>query len=422
MPLPPLVSPVGSLTVAERTRYSRHLLVPGIGDVGQRRLRAARVLVVGAGGLGSPVLQYLAAAGVGTVGVVDDDVVDSSNLQRQVVHGTADVGRPKVDSAADAVGRADPSVTVVRHGLRLDASNALSVLAGYDVVVDGTDTFATRYLVADACTLTGTPLVWGSVLRFDGQVSVFWSAPPAGHGYEPVTYRDVFARPPAPGEVPSCAEAGVLGAVCGVVGTAMAVEVVKLLLGIGDPLLGRVATYDALSARWREVPVRPDPHAVPVAGLVDLDTTCAVPGVSVGTAAGSSTPVSGAVHGEVSADSVSAAELAALLAARARGEVDVDVVDVREPAEHALVAVPGARLLPLGVLREAVAAEGEGPGPLEAAGLPGKDRPVVLLCKSGVRSAQALTLLRGRGFTDVRHLDGGVLAWVDQVDPSLPRY
>ncbi|GAA3820903.1 molybdopterin-synthase adenylyltransferase MoeB [Cellulomonas soli] len=402
MALPPLVEPAPELSAAERTRYSRHLLVPGIGTLGQRRLRNARVLVVGAGGLGSPVLLYLAAAGVGTIGVVDDDDVEVSNLQRQVVHGTADLGRPKVDSAADAVRRADPSVSVVTHHVRIDASNALELLAAYDLVVDGTDTFATRYLVADACALTGIPLVWGSVLRFDGQVSVFWSRPPAGHGYEAVTYRDVFARPPAPGEVPSCAEAGVLGAVCGAVGTAMAVEVVKLLLGIGEPLLGRVATYDALTARWREVPVRPDPHAVAVTGLVDLDASCAVPAAS--------TPGPTADSPGAGGTSVTAIELAALLAARERGEVDLDVVDVREQAEHDLVAVPGARLVPLARVRED-----------DRTGLD-PARPLVLLCKSGARSALALRLLHDRGFADVRHLDGGILAWIDQVDPSLPRY
>ncbi|WP_449385145.1 ThiF family adenylyltransferase [Cellulomonas soli] len=408
MPLPPLVEPAAPLSAAERTRYSRHLLVPGIGELGQRRLRNARVLVVGAGGLGSPVLLYLAAAGVGTLGIVDGDVVDESNLQRQVVHAADSVGRAKVDSAAQAVRRCDPSVTVVTHGVRLDASNALQILHGYDLVVDGTDTFATRYLVADACALTGTPLVWGSVLRFDGQVSVFWSAPPAGHGYEAIGYRDVFARPPAPGEVPSCAEAGVLGAVCGAVGSAMAVEVLKLVVGFGEPLLGRVATYDALSARWREVPVRPDPHGRPVTALRDLDQTCAL--TRPGTPSTADDPLPGGQPG-TALRTLSAPELAALLSARERGEVDVDVVDVRERAEHDLVAIPGARLLPLSGLRS-----GEGLASLDPA------RPLVLHCKVGQRSAEAGALLQARGFADVRHLAGGILAWIDEVDPSLPRY
>ncbi|MGN8245437.1 ThiF family adenylyltransferase [Cellulomonas soli] len=408
MPLPPLVEPAGPLTAAERTRYSRHLLVPGIGELGQRRLRNARVLVVGAGGLGSPVLLYLAAAGVGTLGIADDDVVDESNLQRQVVHASDAVGRAKVDSAADAVRRTDPSVTVVTHHLRLDASNALQVLDGYDLVVDGTDTFATRYLVADACTLTGTPLVWGSVLRFDGQVAVFWSDPPAGHGYPAVTYRDVFAHPPAPGEVPSCAEAGVLGAVCGAVGSAMAVEALKLIVGFGDPLLGRVATYDALRARWREVPVRPDPHAHRVTALSDLDATCAVPPTDLGAP---TPPGEASERGTVGSRTLTAPELAALLAARARGESDLELLDVREAAEHELVSIPGARLLPLSALRT-----GGGLTSLDPS------RPLVLHCKGGQRSAQALQVLHQHGFTDVRHLQGGILAWIDQVDPSLPRY
>ncbi|NKY08002.1 adenylyltransferase/sulfurtransferase MoeZ [Cellulomonas hominis] len=233
--------------------------MPEVGEVGQRRLRNARVLVVGAGGLGSPVLLYLAAAGVGTIGVVDDDVVDASNLQRQVVHGDADVGRAKVTSAAETVRAVNPLVEVVEHRVRLTAATVADVVAGYDVVVDGTDNFPTRYLVNDACVLAGVPLVWGAVLRFDAQVSVFWAAPPAGSGYPAVQYRDVFPEPPAPGTVPSCAEAGVLGVVCGAVGSMMAAEVVKLVTGLGDPLLGRMLVLDALGGRWRELPVRPDP-------------------------------------------------------------------------------------------------------------------------------------------------------------------
>lgn len=254
--LPPLVEPGPPLTDAERARYARHLLLPEIGDVGQRRLRAARVCVIGAGGLGAPVLQYLAAAGVGRIGVVDDDVVDVTNLQRQVIHGHADVGRPKVDSAAESVRAIDPGVEVVPHRVRL-AEDTVDLLADYDVVVDGADNFPTRYLVNDACVRLGLPEVWGSVLRFDAQVSVFWGRPPAGVPAAGVDLRDLFPEPPAEGTVPSCAVAGVLGALCGQVGSLMATEVVKLVTGVGRPLLGRVAVLDALAGVWREVPLRP---------------------------------------------------------------------------------------------------------------------------------------------------------------------
>lgn len=370
----PLVEPGEDLTPEEVTRYSRHLLLPEIGREGQRRLKNARVLVVGAGGLGSPVLLYLAAAGVGTIGVVDDDVVDSSNLQRQVVHGVEDVGRPKVDSAADSVARINPLVEVVRHRGRVDPSTALALVRGYDLVVDGTDNFPTRYVVSDACVLAGVPLVWGSILRFDGQVSVFW----AEHG---PTYRDLFPAPPPPGSVPSCGEAGVLGAVCAMVGSVMASEVVKLVTGAGEPLVGRMVVLDALATTWRTLEVRRDPAAAPVTAVTspypDEDTV----------------PV------------VDAPALAALLADDA-----VRVVDVREADELAIVALPGAVHVPVREFGSGV-----------PAAVP-RDRPVVLLCKSGVRSAQALRVLRAAGFDDARHLEGGITAWVRDVDPSLPSY
>lgn len=392
MPLPPLVEPGPPLTAEETARYSRHVLIPDLGDVGQRRLREARVLVVGAGGLGSPVLLYLAAAGVGTIGIVDFDTVDASNLQRQVVHGVDDVGRPKVASAAASVHAVNPLIRVREHELHLDASNALDLVAQYDVVVDGTDNFPTRYLVNDAAVLAGRPVVWGSVLRFHGQVSVFWADPPPGHGYEGVHYRDVFPEPPAPGEAPSCAEAGVLGVVCASVGAMMATEVVKLLTGLGDPLLGRLLVLDALDARWREIALHPDPAGVPVTALVDEAVACAVPAAR-------------------SAELVDARTLADLLAARERGEVAFDLIDVREPAEHALVAIPGSRLLPRGDFVAGTAFEGLDP-----------DAPVIFYCKAGARSDDVLRLARQRGFGDVRHLEGGVLAWIDQVEPALPRY
>jgi adenylyltransferase/sulfurtransferase len=348
----PLVAPGPELTPAQRDRWSRHLLLPEIGELGQRRLLAARVLVVGAGGLGSPALLYLAAAGVGTIGVVDDDVVEESNLQRQVLHGTADVGRRKVDSAADAVARLDPSITVVRHAERLTAATAAEVVAGYDLVLDGSDTFATRYLVNDTLVAAGRPWVWGAVLRFDGHVSVF---DPEG-----ATYRDLFPTPPPPGSVPSCGEAGVLGGVCAAVASVMVTEAVKLITGAGRSLAGRVLVHDALAMTWRELPLRPDPRrAAPGSDLLPT---------------------------------VSADDLVRELADGGR-----TVVDVREPDEHAAGAVPGAVLLPLAdVLAD--------PGRVPAG-------PVVLHCARGGRSAEALRAVLAAGRTDVVHLEGGFAAW-----------
>jgi len=391
--LPPLVEPGPPLTPAERERWSRHLLLPALGETGQRRLRAARVCVVGAGGLGAPVLQYLAAAGVGTIGVVDVDDVELSNLQRQVVHGVADVGRPKVDSAAEAVHRLDPDVRVVRHHVRLDAGTA-DLLADYDVVVDGTDNFPTRYLVADACARLGLPEVWGSVFRFDAQVSVFWSAPPAG--VPGVGLRDLFPEPPDPGTVPSCAEGGVLGAMCGQVGSLMATEVVKLVTGVGRPLLGRVLVLDALAARWSEIPVRA--RAVPAGG-----PAADGPGARVAPPPAAPAPAPVPL--------VAPRELAAMLDRRARGTEPFTLLDVREAAELDVVALPGAVHVPL-----ARVLDGSGLDAVPA------DRPVVVLCRSGVRSEQAALALREAGRPDVAHLDGGVLGWVDQVDPTLARY
>jgi sulfur-carrier protein adenylyltransferase/sulfurtransferase len=399
--LPALVEPGPPLDREQVARYARHLLIPDVGEVGQRRLANARVAVVGAGGLGSPALLYLAAAGVGTIGVIDPDVVEASNLQRQVVHGASDVGRRKVDSAADTIAEVNPLVEVVRHPVRLDSSNALEVLAGYDLVLDGTDNFATRYLVNDACVLLGVPCVWGSIYRFDGQVSVFWGG--QGRGYP--CYRCLFPDPPPPGSVPSCAEGGVLGLLCAAIGAAQGTEVVKLVVGMGEPLLGRLLVHDALRATWRELAVRPDPQC-PVCGdepsitretgLIDYDEFCGL-------------PPAGAPSAEDAV--VSAAELAALLAARERGEGDLVLVDVREPGERAIVTIPGAVAVP-----RAAFDTGEAFGQIPF------DRPVVLHCRSGVRSAAALDLLRAAGHPDARHLDGGVLAWVEQVDPSLPTY
>jgi adenylyltransferase/sulfurtransferase len=398
-----LVEPAAELSADEVLRYSRHLLLPEVAGLGQRRLKNAAVLVIGAGGLGSPVLMYLAAAGVGTIGIVDDDVVEESNLQRQVIHGQDDLGQAKVDSAAQAIADLNPHVTVVRHRVRLDRSNVLGIFAGYQLVLDGTDNFATRYLVDDACAVLGLPLVWGSVLRFDGQVSVFWSAPPAGDrtAGEPITYRDLHPIPPPPGSVPSCAEGGVLGVVCAAIGSVMATEAVKLICGIGEPLLGRLMIFDALAMSWRTIRVRRAPGARPVTELLpDYDSFCGIqPAVMT--------------DGET-ADTITVRELADRLQRRERGQDEFVLVDVREPGEWEIARIPGAVLIPLDRLRNGRAADELG----VAAG----GKPIVLHCKSGGRSAQALTLARAAGFPDVVHVSGGVLAWIDQIDPGQPRY
>ena len=272
-PLPPLVEPADGLSAAEVERYSRHVILPDVGMLGQRRLKNAKVLVVGAGGLGSPALLYLAAAGVGTLGIVDPDVVDESNLQRQVIHGRSDVGRSKARSAQESIAELNPFVTVHRHEVALTAANALEIFAGYDLVLDGTDNFATRYLVNDAAALLGLPYVWGSIFRFEGQASVFWDAAPDGRG---LSYRDLYPDPPPPGSVPSCAEGGVLGVLCASIGAIMGTEAVKLVLGIGEPLLGRLMVYDALAMTYRTVRVRRDPDVARVTELVDYEQLCGV--------------------------------------------------------------------------------------------------------------------------------------------------
>ncbi len=382
MPLPPLVDPAPPLTPAERERYARHVLVPAIGDAGQRRLRAARVLVIGAGGLGSPVLLYLAAAGVGTLGLVDDDAVDLTNLQRQVIHDTAAVGTPKVASAAARVRALNPGVTVTEHAERLTASNAHDLLGGYDLVVDATDNFPTRYVVNDACAALGLPFVWAAIYRTDAQVSLFWKNPPAGADTPGVDLRDIFPAPPDPALVPSCGDAGVLGALCGQVGSMMAIEAVKLLCGVGRPLLGRVLFLDTLATTITELPLRP---------RADDGTP---PASSAG--ASGEPPV---------VPEISPRELASLLDAGRAPRL----IDVREPAECDLGMLPGATAMPLaGFLAD----------PPDVA--PGEE--VVVYCKGGVRSARAAKALLARGPARVRSLAGGILAWRDEVDPSLPRY
>jgi molybdopterin/thiamine biosynthesis adenylyltransferase/rhodanese-related sulfurtransferase len=386
--LPPLVEPGPPLDRAQVERYARHVILPDLGLSGQRRLGAAKVLVVGAGGLGSPALLYLAAAGVGTIGVVDADVVDVSNLQRQVVHTDADVGRRKVDSARDRILATNPNVAVRTHPVRLTADNALEIFESYDVVLDGADNFPTRYLVDDACAMLGKPDVWGSILAFDGQVGVFW----ATHG---PTYRDLFPTPPAPGTVADCATGGVLGALCATVGSVMATEAVKLICGIGEPLVGRLLVVDALGAAWRTLTVRPPAERAPVRGLIDYDAFCGVAG------------------GDLE-DEIDVHTLAALLAARERGDDDFVLVDVREPYEHEIVEIPGAVGVPLARLEA---------GPDAALAQQGADgRRVVLFCKSGARSARALAILKAAGRRDAVHVAGGVLAWAREIDPNLPVY
>ncbi|WP_104200184.1 ThiF family adenylyltransferase [Cryobacterium sp. Y29] len=393
MAIPPLVEPVDRLTASETVRTARQRRLPQLNELGQRRLANARVLVLGAGGLGSPALLYLAAAGVGTIGIVDDDDVEPSNLQRQIVHGQADVGHPKVDSAAERVAEIAPETTVVRHSERLVASNAAEIIGGYDIVIDGTDNFPTRFLVNDTCARLGLPLVWASVLRFDAQLSVFWATPPAGSGITGVHLRDLFPTPPAEGEVPNCADAGVLGALCGQVGSLMATETIKLITGIGSPLIGRVLVIDALSGRFNEIPllgtgIAAEPTAAEIAAEGSAE---------LAQAAMESTP------------EVSSVELVNRLAAQSAGTDNFLVVDVREPNEFAESSIPTARLLPIGELLTDGALSDSG-----RAALP-QDTPLILHCHAGGRAARAANALREAGFTDVSVLSGGILAWDDLV-------
>ena len=374
------------LSVPELMRYGRHLTLSEVGEAGQRRLKAGRVLIVGAGGLGSPLALYLAAAGVGTLGIVDFDVVDESNLQRQIAHGTAAIGHGKLASIAARLGDLNPHVRLELHETRLDSSNALELIGRYDLVADGTDNFATRYLVNDACVLAGKPNVYGSILRFEGQASVFDAT-------QGPCYRCVFPEPPPPGVVPSCAEAGVLGVLPGVIGSIQATEAIKLLLGTGDSLIGRLLLYDALEMRFRELQLRKDPSC-PLCGehptirkLIDYEDFC------------------GTKPKPATRSDVSARELADALA---RGD-DVLIVDVREPFELAIARFPGALHVPLGTL------------PARAQELPAT-RTLVLACHKGTRSQRALELLRERGFTRLQNLTGGIDAWSREVDSTVPRY
>ena len=394
--LPPLVEPTPDLSVEEVRRYSRHLIIPDVAMAGQKRLKAAKVLVVGAGGLGSPALMYLAAAGVGTVGIIDFDVVDESNLQRQIIHGRSDVGRPKARSARDSVREINPYVDVILHVERLDSGNALEIFDGYDLIVDGTDNFATRYLVNDACVLLGKPYVWGSIYRFDGQASVFW----AEHG---PCYRCLYPEPPPPGMVPSCAEGGVLGVLCASIGSIQVTEAIKLLTGAGESLLGRLMVYDALAMEYRSVRIRKDPDCAvcgdrpTITELIDYEAFCGV--------------VSAEVSEAVKGSTITVTDLAGMLEERETGERDFLLVDVREPAEFEIVAIPGAELIPKGQFLSGAA----------LAGLP-QDKPIVLYCKAGIRSAEALAVLKDAGFADAVHVGGGIVSWVNEIEPDKPSY
>ena len=382
-----------ALSNAEVARYSRHLIMPEVGMDGQLKLKAASVLCIGAGGLGSPVAMYLAAAGVGRLGIVDFDVVDYSNLQRQVIHGTPDVGRSKLDSARDSLHAINPEVHIETHDVALSSGNALDVLRGYDVIVDGTDNFPTRYLVNDACVLLGRPNVYGSIFRFEGQASVFAAQ-------DGPCYRCLYPEPPPPGLVPSCAEGGVLGILPGVVGTIQATEAVKLIMGVGEPLVGRFLVYDALRMRFRELKLRKDPDC-PVCGdnptvteLIDYEQFCGV------------TPAAPAGESSAGADDDATVEQ---LKARIDSRDGVLILDVREPQEYQICAIPGSTLIPLGDL------------PSRLHELAGRGEMIVH-CKSGARSAKAVKLLRDAGFAQAKNLRGGILRWIDAVDPSLPKY
>ena len=396
MSLPPLVEPADSLSADEVRRYSRHLIIPDVGMIGQKRLKNARVLCIGAGGLGSPALMYLAAAGVGTLGIVEFDTVDESNLQRQIIHGQSDIGRSKAESARDSIKEINPYVDVVIHDERLDSSNVMQLFAQYDLIVDGTDNFATRYLVNDACVLLGKPYVWGSIYRFDGQASVFWSE----HG---PCYRCLYPEPPPPGMVPSCAEGGVLGVLCASIGSIQVTEAIKLLTGIGDPLLGRLKVYDALEMDYREVRIRKDPNCAicgpnaTVTELIDYDAFCGVISDAAAEAAREST--------------ISVHDLKQMLDERERGERDFMLIDVREPVEWEIATIDGAVLIPKGEFLDGSALEK----------LP-HDKPIVLHCKVGGRSAEVLAVLHGAGFSDAIHVGGGINAWSLQVDPDTPYY
>src|ERR1700757_1373941 len=378
-----------SLTSEELQRYSRHLILPEVGLEGQQKLKAAKVLCVGTGGLGSPLAFYLAAAGVGTLGLGDFDVVDASNLQRQIIHSTKDIGRKKLDSAAEKLTALNPALNVVKHETMLSSANALEILKDYDIVADGTDNFPTRYLVNDACVLLGKPNVYGSIFRFEGQASVFATE-------EGPCYRCLYPEPPPPGLVPSCAEGGVLGILPGLVGLIQATEAIKLILGSGDPLIGRLLLYDALGMKFRELKLRKNPDC-PACGknptitkLIDYEEFCGIRGEEA--------------PAEVTTDEIEVEELKKRLD---RGD-DLYILDVREPHEYQICNING-HLIPLGELPNRV-------NELDTS------KEIIAHCRSGVRSAKAVNFLRQAGFKKVHNLAGGILAWADRIDPTMPKY
>jgi molybdopterin/thiamine biosynthesis adenylyltransferase/rhodanese-related sulfurtransferase len=393
MKTPPLVAPGPALTVDEVRRYSRHLIIPDVAMAGQQRLMNAKVLCVGAGGLGSPALMYLAAAGVGTLGIVEFDTVDESNLQRQIIHGQSDIGKSKALSAKEKIAEINPYVNVVLHETRLDNSNVMEIFSQYDIIVDGTDNFATRYLVNDACVLLKKPYVWGSIYRFDGQASVFWAE------YGPC-YRCLYPEPPPPGMVPSCAEGGVLGVLCASIGSIQTTEAIKVLTGVGEPLIGSLMVYDALEMNFRKIKVRKDPNC-PLCGpnatqtelLPDYEAFCGT--------------LSDAAQEASTGSTITVQELKAKI----DSNEDIYLIDVREPSEYEIVKIPTAHLIPKqGFIDGTVLAS-----------LP-QNKPIVLHCKSGVRSAECLAILKNAGFADASHVSGGVIAWAKQIDTSLPVY
>jgi adenylyltransferase/sulfurtransferase len=384
---------MSSLSPNEVARYSRHLIMPEVGLEGQQRLKAASVLLIGAGGLGSPLGLYLAAAGVGRIGLIDFDVVDFSNLQRQVLHGTPDVGRPKLHSARDRLQAINPEVRLDLHETRLTSANALALFEPYDIVIDGTDNFPTRYLVNDACVLLGKPNVYGSIFRFDGQASVFH--PPHGP-----CYRCLYPEPPPPGEVPSCAEGGVLGILPGLVGCVQATEGIKLLLGKGSPLIGRLLLYDALQMTFQEFKVRRNPKCAlcgdrpTITKLIDYEQFCGIRGQEASASAATD-----------NAWEITVEEFKA----RLDRHEDLFLLDVRNPEEFQICRIPGSTLLPLPELPQRFRELDQG-------------REMVVHCKSGMRSAKAIQLLRQQGFRRLTNLKGGILAWADRIDRGMPKY
>jgi sulfur-carrier protein adenylyltransferase/sulfurtransferase len=396
---PALVEPADELTIDEVRRYSRHLIIPDVGMTGQKRLKNAKVLVIGAGGLGSPALLYLAAAGVHTLGIAEFDEVDESNLQRQIIHGQSDIGKSKAVSAKESIAETNPYVNVILHEERLDNDNVMQVFEGYDLIVDGTDNFATRYMVNDAAYFLKIPYVWGSIYRFDGQASVF--APSMSD--DAPCYRCLYPEPPPPGMVPSCAEGGVLGVLCAAIGSIQVNEAIKLLTGIGDPLTGRLMIYDALEMEYRKLKVRKDPNCAlcgenpTVTGLIDYDAFCGAISEEAADAAAGST--------------ISVTTLEHMLKEREEGTRDFVLIDVREPNEYEINKIPGSVLIPKGDFLNGSALEQ----------LP-SDKQIVMHCKSGVRSAETLAIVKGAGYSDAVHVGGGVVAWVNQIDPSQPSY